>query len=138
MASNEIPGGELPDGNLRMNICFDMNNAAERRFVELFRAIPQGFKLRFVRHLLSSNLPNSDDELDLMLAKFIRQHNAVGHRRGRPRTKVVEELRPQAAVSVAAPVASADERQPSGKEGAVRGAVDLHQFAGLAGVSRQS
>lgn len=129
MAPNEIP-----DGNLRLNICFDMNDVAERRFVELFRSIPPGFKARFARHLLSSNLPASDDELDLMLAKFIRQHKGVGQGRGRPRRKPGESTKPQAALASV----SAVERQPSGTGGAREAdvvQVDLRQFAGLAGVA---
>ena len=69
---------------VHLHMAFDTGNEQERRFVELFNALPQGFKAHFCKSLLVDSIPASDADIDLLLAKFIRQKKFRMKRRGRP------------------------------------------------------
>lgn len=96
---------------VHLHIPLDMSNEGERRLGELFEALPNGMKTNFCKSLLVESVPIEDVDLDLLLAKFIREMKGRGKQRGRPR---IHEKKPVAAASAPAPVAAPVAPAPAG------------------------
>lgn len=131
---------------VHLHIELDMSNEHERRFAEMFSALPMGFKTHFCKSLLVDSLPAADADLDLLLAKLIRQQKFRMKPRGRPRSHNKKPARPSAPFvsprAVAAPPAapaSASGPAPVEEAGAAAGKTtspsDLAAFGELAGGS---
>lgn len=130
---------------LRMNLIFDMNNEADRRFLEAYDDwIPDGIKGQMVKHLLISALPDSREELDAKAMRLFREHGATKRRRhvGARKKKQAVATPAPAPVQVQAPVV-AREVAPAPEVVAARsndvsvasGDAGIGEFAGLVGGS---
>lgn len=119
---------------VHLHLPFDMADDSERRFAELIRGLPNGTKTQFIKQLLVEFMPKEEEQVDLLLARFIRQHKFRGRRRGRPTKKKAAPV-PRAAPPQASGV---DRREPevvsAVEAGAHVGAQGKRpDFSGLAG-----
>ena len=103
---------------VHLHIPLDMSNEGERRLGELFEALPNGMKTNFCKSLLVDAVPIEDVDLDLLLAKFIREMKGRGKQRGRP---MMHEKKPVAAASAPAPVPVASVPAGAAQEAAEAG-----------------
>lgn len=119
---------------IRLNIPFDLNDEDERRFAELFESVPNGFKVHLVKKLLMDSTPKSEDELDLMLARLIRQRKASprGRSRGRAKREGGKAVREEQ-VAPAKPAASGGEAKARESETPPQTGTSLAGFEALAG-----
>lgn len=106
MAGAEQAVGVAEEQWVHLHIPLDPSNAAERRFGELFGALPNGMKTHFCKTILVDGMPDTETDVDMLLARLIREGRLNGKRRGRPPTK-------KAATPVAAAPARPAENAPS-------------------------
>lgn len=138
MAAAEQAASAAGEQWVHLHIPLDPSNPAERRFGELFEVLPNGMKTHFCKAILVDGMPADETEIDMMLARLIREKRLNGKRRGRPRSKDAAAEKP-APVQPARPAESAPPAQPVGDTGggaapsAPSGAIS--DFAGIAGGS---
>lgn len=114
---------------VHLHIPLDMNDEGERRFGELFEALPNGMKTNFCKSLLVGSVPIEEVDLDLLLAKFIRETKGRGKRRGRPAH--TKKTAPAAVIPAPVPGAQAAEQGQEEKGPRKEGAEG--DFSNLAG-----
>lgn len=113
---------------VHLHIPMNMQNVDERRFCELFEALPNGMKTSFCKSLLVDSVPELDVDLDLMLAKFIRETKFKGKPRGRPK---LPKLKKQAPVPAGGEVAASKPVAATGSE--TKPVTGSNNFDALAG-----
>lgn len=72
---------------VHLHIQLDRSNEDERRLSDLISALPQGMKTTFCKMVLVDAVPEEDDDIDLLLARFIREMKLRAKPRGKPSHK---------------------------------------------------
>lgn len=132
MANTEdAPTASAPQW-VHLHIPLDLDDENERRFGELFEALPNGMKTNFCKWLLVGAMPEQDADLDLLIAKSIRE-NRFRNTRGRPRRMEPARLRPTAGPAAVNPVSFEAPRVAiSAVDGGNAGRTERTEKAGLA------
>lgn len=120
---------------VHLHMALDPNNEAERRFGQLFEGLPNGMKTHFCKSLLIDAIPDTEEGIDLLIAKLIRQKRFALKRRGRP-TKKNRAPSPAPVAAPAAAPAAASAAKAASTEKAVAssaGNMGLQDFTDLAG-----